>query len=161
LSAIDELKSPGCAKKIEPISRNQFMTRFLQVATVCSAVLFASPLRAELIDIDNGKLEALIEQGVPVIDVRRAEEWQQTGVIENSKLQTFFDKKGRYDAPGWFAALEATVDTAEPFILICHSGGRSSMIGKWLGKQLPTVYNVEDGIVKWLAEKRPVVAVKP
>ena len=137
------------------------MTRLLKIATVCITLMLTLPLRAELIDIDHSELAALIEQGVPVIDVRRADEWQRTGVIENSLLQTFFEKKGRYDAAGWFAALEASVNTAEPFILICHSGVRSSRIGEWLGKQLPTVYNVEDGIVEWLKEKHPVVPVKP
>lgn len=136
------------------------MFRFIYIVVAVCLFSAALPARAELIDIDSGKLQELIEQGVPVIDVRRADEWFTTGVIENSMLQTFFDKQGGYDAPAWFNVLDENIDTSKPLILICHSGARSSIIGKWLGKQLETVYNVESGIVKWIAEKRPVVAVK-
>ena len=131
---------------------------YLSVVTF-SVLLFAMPLRAELVDIDNARLQALIDEGVPVIDVRREDEWQETGIIEGSILQTFFDKAGRYDAPKWLSELSVTIDTSDPFILICHSGTRSSIIGKWLGKQFETVYNVEDGIVEWLVDKQPVVAL--
>ncbi len=136
------------------------MFRFVYIVFAVYLVSVALPARAELIDIDNSKLQELIEQGVPVIDVRRADEWLTTGVIENSMLQTFFDKEGRYDAPAWFSALDENIDTSKPLILICRSGARSSIIGKWLGKQLETVYNVESGLVQWIAEKRPVVTVK-
>ncbi len=137
------------------------MHRILLLAVAMTAFLLTSPLRAELIDIDNTKLQELISEGVTVIDVRRAEEWQETGVIEGSRLQTFFDKSGRYDAKQWLDELDAAIDTSEPLILICQSGVRSSIIGKWLGKQLDAVYNVEAGIVKWIADKHPVVAMNP
>ncbi len=112
---------------------------------------------ADLIGIDNDKLQTMMESGVPVIDVRRADEWEALGVIEGSHRMTFFDKAGRYDAQQWFEQLSATIDTGKPFVLICHSGTRTSIIGKWLGKQLDTVYHAQDGIEKWIGEKRPVV----
>ena len=130
------------------------------VTWVCllAGLLFVTPLRAELINIDNAALEELIDQGVPVIDVRRSEEWTATGIVKGSHLITFFDDKGRYDADQWLAQLKQTVDTDKPLILICHSGGRTSIIGKWLGKQLETVYNVDRGIVHWIVDKRETVA---
>jgi len=107
---------------------------------------------ADLIDIDNQKLKALIETGVPVIDLRRADEWDTTGVIDGSHLMTFFDKAGRYDAEKWKNTLSSVVDTKKPVILICHSGVRTSIVGKWLSEQIDTVYNVEAGIVSWLKD---------
>jgi rhodanese-related sulfurtransferase len=123
-----------------------------------ATVALSNVCYAELIDIDNQRLQSLIEAGVPVIDVRREDEWNDTGVIEGSHLLTFFDRAGRYDAKAWFARFAETVDQNEPFVLICHSGGRTSMIGKWLAGQLETVYHVERGIAGWLKVGRPVVA---
>jgi len=34
------------------------------------------------------------------------------------------------------------------------------MIGKWLGEELDTVYNVDKGIVRWLTNGRKTVAAK-
>ena len=115
---------------------------------------------ADMIDIDNQKLKELMEQGVPVIDVRRADEWSNTGVIEGSHLITFFDKAGKYDAEKWKTALSSKIDAKEPVILICHSGVRTSIIGKWLSEQVETVYNVDEGIVSWLKDGNGTVQPK-
>ena len=115
---------------------------------------------ADMIDIDNQKLKQLMGQGVPVIDVRRAEEWSNTGVIEGSHLITFFDKAGSYDAEKWKTTLSSRIDTKEPVILICHSGVRTSIIGKWLSEQVETVYNVDEGIVSWLKDGNGTVKPK-
>lgn len=133
---------------------------FVTVSLICflAVVLFVTPLRAELIPVDNAAFQELLDQGVPVVDVRRAEEWTATGIVEGSHLMTFFDEQGRYDADQWLAQLKRTVDIDKPLILICHSGGRTSIIGKWLGKQLDAVYNVERGIVHWIVDNRETVA---
>jgi len=49
-------------------------------------------------NIDNTQLKELIAQGIPVFDVRRLDEWKQTGVIQGSQLLTFVDKGGRVKA---------------------------------------------------------------
>jgi len=137
------------------------MTRLIALITRCVVLiagLTVTSLHAEVIDIDSPRLQELIEQGVVVIDVRRAEEWSATGIIEGSELMTFFDAQGRYDAVQWLDEVKKQVDTEAPVILICHSGVRSSIISKWLGKQIDTVYNVKDGIVAWKKDQRPTVA---
>ena len=137
------------------------MTRLIALITRCVVLiagLTVTSLHAEVIDIDSPRLQELIQQGVVVIDVRRAEEWSATGIIEGSELMTFFDAQGRYDAVQWLDEVKKQVDTEAPVILICHSGVRSSIISKWLGKQIDTVYNVKDGIVAWKKDQRPTVA---
>ncbi len=52
-------------------------------------IMMPASLQAEVIQVDNDALQQLIDQGIPVIDVRTASEWQQTGVIEGSHLLTF------------------------------------------------------------------------
>lgn len=120
------------------------------------ATWIALPAHAEVININYAELRKLISQGVPVIDVRRDDEWNDTGVIENSHLLTFFDEKGKYDATLWHAAFSTIVKKHDPVILICHSGARTSMISQWLSDKVghATVYNVTNGIVPWLKENK-------
>lgn len=35
-------------------------------------------------NLDNQQLKAKLEQGTPLYDIRRVDEWRQTGVVENS-----------------------------------------------------------------------------
>jgi len=65
---------------------SQIMKKLLSTLPL---LLVALPVSAELINIDDEKLQALIEDGTPGVDVRRADEWRQTGVIEGSHLLTF------------------------------------------------------------------------
>ena len=112
--------------------------------------LWFSTASAELIDVDNKKLQELIDQGVPVIDIRRLDEWKKTGVIDGSHLITFFDKDGKYDAQKWYTEMSALINPLEPFVLICHSGARTAAVGQSLGKEFETVYNVKSGIHSWI-----------
>lgn len=70
--------------------------RHLLLACLIAATSFA---HAEVIDIDNAQLDKLSKSGVPVIDIRLQSEWEETGIVGGSKLLTFFDEKGRVDAP--------------------------------------------------------------
>ena len=47
-----------------------------------------------------------MQRGVPIIDIRRASEWQDTGVIKQSNLITFFNKKGNYNLKDWLSKLK-------------------------------------------------------
>lgn len=116
---------------------------------------------AQVTHINNQELSQLLAQGVPVIDVRRAEEWTQTGVVEGSHLLTFFDKNGNYDFRKWMQTFQQIVPTPDaPFILICRTGNRTHTISQALDRQLgySKVYNVKKGITHWKREKHPVVA---
>ena len=53
-----------------------------------AALLLALSVRAEVIDIDNGELARLSAAGVPIIDIRTVAEWQQSGVVQGSRLIT-------------------------------------------------------------------------
>ena len=98
--------------------------------------------------------------GVPIIDIRRSEEWDATGVIEGSHLLTFFDAQGNYDARAWLTKLSAIAVPDERVAIICHSGGRSSVVSRFLDEQVDfqRVFNVRKGIAEWIAEGRPTVS---
>lgn len=109
-------------------------------------------------NIGNGELKDLLAKGVKIVDVRRPEEWKQTGILEGSKLLMSFDKTGQL-SPNFMAGLAAYVKKDEPVILICRTGGRSGYLSNALSREMgyTNIYNVTDGIVKWLADKNPVV----
>ena len=58
-------------------------------------VLFASSAFSDVIEIGNIELKSLLQKKIPLIDIRRKDEWKSTGIVENSILMTFFDKNGR------------------------------------------------------------------
>jgi rhodanese-related sulfurtransferase len=122
-------------------------------------LLCAFPVSAEVTNIDNAQLESLMKEGVPVVDIRREEEWQQTGVIKGSHLITFFDKKGNYDVAAWLGKLAPVAGKDQPFILICRTGNRTGTVSNFLDKKLgySKVYNVQKGITDWIAKGKPVV----
>lgn len=119
----------------------------------------SAPLHAEVTHVDNAALERLLETGAPLVDIRTPEEWEATGVIEGSHLLTFFDARGRYDARAWLSQLSAIAAPDEPFALICHSGGRSGLVSRFLDGRLDyqRIHDARGGIAQWIAEGRPTV----
>jgi rhodanese-related sulfurtransferase len=115
---------------------------------------------AEIIEIDNQRLKGLLAKGIPIVDIRTAPEWTETGVVEGSHLLTFFDASGNYDARSWLTSLEPIADQGDPVILICRTGRRTGLVSQFLVNQVgfARVYNVTKGIRHWIDTGNPVVA---
>ena len=133
------------------------MQKFMLVLLLTAVTVL--PAQAEVINIDNQELKALLEQGIPIIDIRRPDEWRQTGVVEGSHLITFFDRNGRYDVNAWLARLAPIAGKDDPFILICRTGNRTGTVSRFLDQKLgyKKVYNVQRGITDWIRRGNPVV----
>ncbi len=113
-------------------------------------------------NIDNETLKNLITEGkVTLIDIRRQEEWQQTGIVKGSKTITFFDNMGRIN-PKFVPEFTALVKPEQTVALICRTGNRTQAAGQAIAQQLgyKNVLNVTHGITGWIAEKRPVAKYK-
>lgn len=109
-------------------------------------------------NIDNQQLKTLQAQGIPVYDIRRTEEWAQTGVIEGSNRLTFVDAKGAVN-PEFVEKFTKTIGKNDPVILICRTGNRTDTLSRALAEQLgyTKIYNVKNGITRWISEGLPVV----
>ena len=108
-------------------------------------------------NVDNAQLKTLIAQGVPVYDVRRVDEWRSTGVVEGSHLMTYVDARGRLN-PEFLPRFTAAVDKTGPVVLICRTGNRTDSLARELAEMGYTrIYNVRDGITRWIGEKNHVV----
>ena len=117
-----------------------------------------SNLFAETIDINNDEIKKLIKNNVPIVDIRTSDEWNQTGVIPNSILLTFFNKNGTYNFETWHKELGYIIDTNKPYVLICRSGRRTKIVSEMIDKKIDKlVYNASFGINSWLQSNLKVV----
>lgn len=113
----------------------------------------------KFVNASNDELKALMARGVQLIDIRRPEEWKQTGIIEGAHQITAFDKGGRFkkDFIGKFGKVVKT--QGQEVALICRTGSRTSYLSDALSSQMgyTKVHNVTRGITQWIADKNPVV----
>ena len=107
--------------------------------------------------IDNAELKAKLERGVKLIDIRRPEEWRQTGVVEGSIKATAFDANGQF-LQSFVDTLGVTVKPDEEFIVICRTGNRTATLSNWLVTRggYKNVLNHQKGITDWISEGRAV-----
>jgi len=130
----------------------------LLAALLCMFALGAGAVEGPpYTNLDNAQLKALLEQGVPIYDVRRPEEWRQTGVVQGSRLLTVVDANNRLN-PEFLPRFAAEVERDAPVILICRTGNRTDTLARHLVQKMgyTKVYNVRDGIVRWIREGHPV-----
>ena len=115
---------------------------------------------AEIVDVNNEQIKELSKNNIPIVDIRRSSEWDQTGVVPKSILLTFFDKQGNYNFDEWYDKLRLEIDEDRPIILICRTGRRTKIIAEMMDKKFDNViYNAKNGITSWIDEK--LITVKP
>ena len=122
-------------------------------------LLSTSQVFAEVKEVNNQEIMSLMQSGVQIIDIRRAEEWSHTGVIKQSNLLTFFDKQGNHNIDKWLPELKNIVKESDPVIIICRSGKRSGIVSKFLDEQanFTNVYNASGGMLSWVSSKNKTI----
>ena len=108
-------------------------------------------------NLDNEQVKTLLEKDIPIYDIRRPEEWRQTGVVEGSQLLTFLGADERV-IPDFLNRFTGAVGKDDPVILICRTGSRTSTLARHLVEQMgyTQVYNVRHGIIRWISDGRPI-----
>ena len=108
-------------------------------------------------NIDSVALKNLLAIRARIIDIRRQDEWNKTGVIEGSQKLTAFDSLGKF-VRTFPDDLGKIVGKNEAVILICRTGNRSSVIANMLVEQAgySKVYNLTGGIGKWIKDGNSV-----
>ena len=138
-------------------------TKFMKkkLIAICLYILTTQAF-AEVKEVNNQEIISLMQNGVPIIDIRRAEEWNDTGVIKQSNLLTFFDKQGNHNVNKWLPKLKNIVKESDPVIIICRSGKRSGIVSKFLDEQanFTNVYNASGGILSWVNANKKIISYK-
>jgi len=108
-------------------------------------------------NINNTELTQLLEKKVTLVDIRRPEEWKQTGIVPGSNMITLFTSRGGVNRD-FVSQLQKVSSPDKPVILICRTGNRTRAGSTMLVKQLgyKNVYNVTHGITGWIGDKREV-----
>ena len=135
------------------------LIRFFIKFIVC--LLTIKSAFADIVDVNNEQIKELLKNNIPIVDIRRSSEWDQTGVVPKSILLTFFDKEGNYNYDEWYEKLRLEIDEGKPIILICRTGRRTQIIAKMMEikKFDNIIYNAKNGITSWIDEK--LITVKP
>ena len=120
--------------------------------------VFVCSGNAEIKNIGNNEIKRLMSLGIPLIDVRRKDEWISTGVIENSYLHTFFDEHGKHDLKGFITKIKNISNSEKGIILFCRTGRRTTAIAKALERTnaFSQIYNTK-GIKAWFLEDNKIV----
>ena len=106
---------------------------------------------------------ALVEAGkMTLIDIRRPEEWRQTGVARNARRINMAHPQGLI-AFLRQVAVEVGGDGNAPIGLICRTGNRTTYIQQVMQEAgFTQVYNIKEGMVGsaagpgWIARGMPV-----
>ena len=103
----------------------------------------------------------ILNSNIPIVDIRTAPEWHQTGIIKGSITITFFDERGNYDINIFLKELNKKVDTKKPFALICRTGNRTKVVTSMLSNSFGyEIINLKGGMVYSKANNLPIVAYK-
>ena len=97
-----------------------------------SFLIFNSISYAEIKNIKSNEIKRLMSLGIPLIDVRRKDEWISTGVVKNSYQHTFFDKDGKYYLKGFVDQIKMISNSEKGIILFCRTGRRTKIIAKMM-----------------------------
>lgn len=136
----------GAGKVIPPNSTLRFEVELVSIS------------KPPFTNIGNDKLKQLLAKGVKIYDIRRAEEWKSTGIVEGSKMLTFFYRGGKVNGD-FIPTFTDDVAKDEEIIVICRTGNRTIAVANFLAKKVgyKKVYNVRDGITRWIKEGNPVI----
>jgi len=144
------------------MTSNTVQQGYRQLLHLCGVGLLLTVLSAcsepPYTNVSNDELRIMLHNDIPIYDVRRPQEWLQTGVVEGSKLLTFVDASGRVK-PDFLERFIAENENDDPVILICRTGSRTRTLARYLVEELgyTQVYNVRSGITRWIASDNPVI----
>ena len=106
------------------------------------------PLPSQVAHTDSRVVRERMQAGerVQIVDVREPYEHSQ-GVIEGAILMPMGDVQSRWQE----------LDATQPVLVICHLGGRSSMVATFLSRKGLQAVNVDDGMDGWERQGFPTV----
>lgn len=133
--------------------------KFFLFSIFLSSFFISGNTLAQVGNLSNEQVKALMEKNIPIIDIRRSDEWRSTGVIEGSHLLTFFDARGNFNLDKWLADLDKIAGKNDQFILVCRSGNRTGQVANFLDQKLgySNVNHLKKGIKKWIKPGNKVV----
>ncbi|MDW3206739.1 MAG: rhodanese-like domain-containing protein [Alphaproteobacteria bacterium] len=133
------------------------------VAILYLGTMLSGPAAAQdgVIDAPTA-LQLQNEGAITIVDIRRPQEWQDTGIPRGARAISMHHPDG---PAGFLAAVLDSVDgdKSTPIALICASGVRSTWASTFLARSgFTSVYNIKEGMLGrgrasgWIARGNPV-----
>ena len=135
----------------------------MALASFLGPLVWASESQPASFDLSSKELMKHQSDGVVVIDIRRKEEWLDTGILNGAKTMTAFTKAGSLH-PDFQMKLASVVPNSDtPFVLYCRSGRRSGILRDALEKNLgfTKAMHLSEGVLGWKKEGKSLVAFTP
>ena len=126
----------------------------IELLTVTAPVSLGQATPADLLQAQK--------DGVVIVDIRRPDEWLQTGVIAGAETITAFEVDGNFH-PDFHQQFMTLVPTAEtPVLLYCLIGARTTNLGMALIEHLGflNVTHLSRGIKGWTADGYQTIPYK-
>lgn len=126
------------------------MRQVLLSLTLLLGFGLGSPALAQDHYIAQPSAAELQSADVLLIDIRRPEEWAQTGVLPNARLLTY----EQFATPQAFlAALAPQLEDGRPIALICRTGNRTDAAARALAGLLEQpVIDIQGGMMRLMRE---------
>jgi rhodanese-related sulfurtransferase len=125
------------------------------------ALMLALPVSAK--DLSPTELMTYQSNGVVIVDIRRNEEWRDTGIINGAKTITAFTKSGSLHPDFQEKFTELVSDQDTPFVLYCRSGRRTGILRDALETSMgfTKAMHLSGGIVGWKKDGKNLVNYTP
>lgn len=103
------------------------------VALIAGIAVFFYMQKSHPSEYSTSEVQDAMKRNVPVIDIRRLDEWRRFGIIEGSHKITFFDGRGKYNPSKWmYEFTKIVTDKNQEFILVCAHANRTKVVVKFL-----------------------------
>ena len=114
-------------------------------------------------DLSSTELMAQQSNGVVIVDMRRNEEWKDTGIIDGAETITAFTKAGSLHPDFQEKFTELVSDPDTPFVLYCRSGRRTGILRDALETSMgfTKAMHLSGGIVGWKKDGKNLVNYTP
>ena len=95
-----------------------------------------------------------------IVDIRRHEEWRETGIIDGSITSTLFNKNGTANLVKFLSDVRDSATADQTILLICRTGRRTKIATDYMLKntEFQKVFSVEGGILEWKKKGHKIIA---
>ena len=92
-----------------------------------------------------------LSDGAILFDIRREEEWKDTGIISGSITSTLFNKDGTANLKKFLSDIKNNASVDQSILLICRTGRRTQVATEYMRKntEFKNVFSVSGGITEW------------
>ena len=138
-------------------------TMVMAIAGLFAPVVWASETKSMGYNLSSAELMTQQSNGVVIVDIRRNEEWRDTGIINGAKTITAFTKSGSLHPDFQEKFTELVSDQDTPFVLYCRSGRRTGILRDALETSMgfTKAMHLSGGIVGWKKDGKNLVNYTP